>query len=112
MSEDETPVLVDGKTFEEMVAFFKRDPERFEEWRLGALQDEISKSPPSTQARLQSVLNGFEIRMSRFGSGLARYNAVVAEFLGNTFPTLDDALQGKTVPTEVKRNNVVPLFKK
>jgi len=112
MSKDEILVLVDGKTFEEIAAFFKSDPKGFEQWRLRVLQEEISRSHPLAQKRLHGMLNGLEIKMSYFGDGIARYNAVVDEFFTSTLYAFNEVLQGNTAPPEVNSDNIVSLFEK
>jgi len=111
MSEEDVHVLVAGKTFEEMVELHESDPDMFERWRSLVLQEEISKLPILRQGRLQLVLNGLEIRMSRYGEGVARYNAIVGEFFDVTLPVFHETLQGKITPPEEKSNVVVSLFR-
>jgi len=100
------------KTFEEIVEMLRSDIEIFEMFRTYILWAEIHKSPLATQILLSRVLNGYEMRMSRFGYGVARYNAVVAHLLDFQLPKLTDALHGEITPVKKEKSNVIPLFGK
>ncbi|MEK7178835.1 MAG: DUF3135 domain-containing protein [Patescibacteria group bacterium] len=88
-----TNVVAAGKTFEELAALFKENPEEFERLRKEVLEEEILKYPEERRARLRAILFNLDTRLRHHGSGIARYNAIVADLLGARVPALSNALK-------------------
>ncbi len=88
-----TEVVVCKKTFEELVAFYKKDLEGFERWRKEVLKKEILRYRKGKRKRLRAVLHNHEMRLRRFGNGTARYNAVVGNFFNVCLADFDAGLK-------------------
>ncbi|MCW9054690.1 MAG: DUF3135 domain-containing protein [Candidatus Pacebacteria bacterium] len=104
-------VLIDGMSFEEWVELFKDNSDEFERKRLALLNAEIEKHPDeNVRERLRAVLWEFETRMGKVDNPIARFNAVVADLLGNRLQALNDALNNPPAVLRGDGADIVQLF--
>ena len=99
---------IGGLSFEELVSLYNDDPVAFEQFRMQLLEDEIGRAPEALQDRLRATVHGTEMRLARFGTGIARFNAVVP-VLFEGLSELNDVLHGKH-PVQVGQGGTVVPF--